>query len=104
MEECCEMKGFLSFIVLKLISKKNMSGDEIRSELKERKGSMPSPGTIYPVLKSLSKSGFIEEISSKGKTKKYRLTKKGRKEIKVATKKFCELFYDMQDDFQRCCR
>ena len=104
MEECCEMKGFLSFIVLKLISKKNMSGEEIREELKERKGSKPSPGTIYPVLKSLNKSGFIEEVKSSGKTKKYKLTKKGQKEIKIATKKFCELFYDMEDEFHKCCR
>lgn len=105
MEECCcEMKGFLSFIVLKLISKKNMSGEEIREELRERKGSKPSPGTIYPALKSLSKSGFIEEIKSRGKTKKYKLTKKGQKEIKIATKKFCEIFYDMKDDFQKCCK
>ena len=56
------MKGFLSFIVLKLISKKNMSGDEIRGELKKRRGSRPSPGTIYPVLKSLNQSGFIVEV------------------------------------------
>ena len=101
MEECCEMKGFLSFIVLKLISRKNMSGEEIREELKKRKGSKPSPGTIYPVLKSLSKSGFIEDVKSGGKTKKYRLTKKGHKEIKIATKKFCELFYDMKDEFHK---
>lgn len=104
MKECCEMKGFLSFLVLKLISKKNMSGDEIRNELKNRRGSKPSPGTIYPVLKSLSGSGFIEEIKSTGKIKKYRLTKRGKKEINAATRKFCNMFYDMEDDFHRCCR
>ena len=97
------MRGFLSFIVLKLISKKNMSGDDIREELKRRKGTRPSPGTIYPVLKALSESGFIEEIKSSGKIKKYRLTKKGQKELKVATGKFCEIFYDMKDEFQRRC-
>lgn len=102
MQNCCEMKGFLSFIVLKLISKKNMSGEEIREEIRERKGSRPSPGTIYPVLKSLSKSGFIEEAKGSGKVKKYRLTAKGMREIKIATKKFCELFYDMKGDFQKC--
>ena len=103
MKQCCDMKGFLSFIVLKLISKKNMSGDEIREELMVRKGSKPSPGTIYPVLKSLSKDGFIEEIKSRSKAKKYRLTKKGQRELKVATKKFCSLFYDLKDDLNKCC-
>ena len=97
------MKGFLSFIVLKLISKKNMSGEDIRVEIKKRKGSRPSPGTIYPVLKSLSKSGFIEEVRGSGKIKKYRLTKKGSKELNAATRKFCEIFYDMKEEFQRRC-
>jgi len=97
------MRGFLSFIVLRLISKKNMSGEDLREELKKRKGVKPSPGTIYPVLKSLSSSGFIEEISSKGKVKKYRLTKKGKKELNIATIKFCSIFYDMKDEFGRFC-
>ena len=103
MGECCEMKGFLSFIVLRLISKKNMSGEEIRQEIKKRKGTKPSSGTIYPVLKSLSQSGFIQEMPGSGKVKKYKLTRKGKKEIKSATKKFCGIFYDMKDDFRRCC-
>jgi len=102
MKECCDMKGFLAFIVLKLISKKNMSGEEIRKEIKKRKGTKPSPGTIYPVLKSLSKSGFIVEIKGSGKSKKYKLTKKGHKEFNSATRKFCEIFYDMKDEFKRC--
>lgn len=97
------MRGFLSFIVLKLIGKKNMSGEDIRNELKNRKGTKPSPGTIYPVLKALSKSGFIKEAKNGGKTKKYGLTKKGRKELGIATKKFCEIFYDMKEEFQKRC-
>ena len=97
------MRGFLSFIVLKLISKKNMSGEDIRQELKKRKGSKPSPGTIYPVLKSLSVSGFIEEAKKSGKTKKYKLTKRGQKELRIATKKFCEIFYDMGNELRSRC-
>lgn len=104
MKECCDMKGFLSFIVLKLISKKNMSGEDIRQELKKRRGAKPSPGTIYPVLKALHENGFIEEAKSSGKTKKYKPTKKGRKEIDRATRRFCKIFYDMEDDFRRCCK
>src|SRR3989338_7847123 len=102
MEECCQMKGFLSFLVLKLISKKQMSGEEIRNDFKERKGTKPSPGTIYPVLKSLHNSGFIEEVKGKSKLKKYKITKKGQREIKAATKKFCMIFYDMKEEFGKC--
>ena len=102
MEECCcDMRGFLSFIVLRMIAKRNMSGKEISQDIKIRKGSKPSPGTIYPVLKSLSKAGFIEEIKRGDKMKKYRITKKGRKELSLATKKFCQIFYDMKSEFKK---
>src|SRR3989344_6638517 len=97
MEKCsCDMRCFLSFIVLRLIAKKPMSGEEIRKEIMKRKGSKPSPGTIYPVLKFLSEGGFINEIKSSSKMKKYKVTTSGRKELRLAPKKFCEIFYDMQ--------
>ena len=98
------MRGFLSFMILKLLSKRSMSGEEISQEIKKRKGTKPSPGTIYPALKSLSKSGFIEEIKDGGKMKKYRLTRNGKKELEIATMKFCQIFYDLREDFQRCCK
>jgi len=99
-KEChCDMKGFLSFLVLRLISCKEMSGEEIRQEIKKRKGAKPSAGTIYPVLKCLSKSGFIQEIKTSGKMKKYRLTKSGQKELKLATKRFVMIFCDMKGEF-----
>ena len=103
MRECCDMRGFLSFIVLRLMSKKNMSGEDLREELRKRRGSKPSPGTVYPVLKVLSKNGFIEEIPHNRKVKKYRLTNKGKQELKRATIKFCSIFYDMKDEFGKHC-
>lgn len=102
MDNCCDMKGFLSFIVLRLISKKNMSGEELKQELKERRGNKPSSGTIYPVLKSLSEKGLIEEIKSQGKEKKYKVTRRGQKELEIANRKFIEMFYDMKEEFRRC--
>ena len=94
------MKGFLSFLVLRLISKGAKSGEELRQEIMKRKGTKPSPGTIYPVLKVLSEDGLIEEIKDTGKEKKYKLTKNGEKEIKIATKKFIETFCDLKEDFE----
>ncbi len=98
---CCDMRGFLSFTVLRMIAKKQMSGEEIRKEIMKRKGSKPSPGTIYPVLKFLNESGFINEIKSNSKMKKYKITQSGRKELKLATKKFCQIFYDMKGEFRK---
>ncbi len=98
---CCDMRGFLSFIVLRMIAQKKMSGEEIRKEIMKRKGSKPSPGTIYPVLKFLSESGFINEIKGSSKMKKYKITPSGRKELKSATKKFCRIFCDMKGEFRK---
>ncbi len=101
MDKGCEMRGFLSFLVLRLITMRSMSGEEIRQEIKKRKGTKPSPGTIYPVLKSLTEKGLIEEVDSKGKEKKYQLTKQGKKEVKHATQFFLEMFCDLKDDFKK---
>ena len=97
--ECCNMKGFLSYLVLWNLSKKSMTGSEIAKELENRKGSKPSPGTIYPVLKELKEKGFI----SPDKKKAYSLTAKGRKELKGACSAFCRIFYDTREMFD-CCK
>ena len=77
-----------------------MSGDEVRKEIAKRKGALPSPGTVYPVLKHLAEGGLIEELHDNGKEKKYRLTKAGQRELKIATEKFVTLFCDMKKDFE----
>lgn len=95
------MKGFLSFLVLRLLKIKPMSGEDVRKEFEKRKGVKPSPGTIYPALKTLSKNGWIKEIKDSRKEKKYQITKKGRKELENATKKFITIFSDMKEEFQK---
>ena len=95
------MRGHLSFIVLRLISKQPMSGEDLRKELEKRKGTKPSPGTIYPVLKSLSENGWIAEAEDSRKEKKYHLTESGKRELKDATNRFIALFCDMQEEFQK---
>ena len=99
------MRGFLTFTTLRLISKKPMSGEDMRQELERRSGSKPSPGTIYPVLKELNQSGWIEEIKrgrgSGAKEKKYKITPKGRTELRAATKRFVAIFCDMKSEFEK---
>lgn len=97
--KCCDMKGFLSYLILWILSKKSMNGVEITKELEKRKGTRPSPGTIYPALKELKKKGLI--IADKDKT--YSLTKKGKKELNSACNIFCKIFYDMKKMFN-CCK
>ena len=98
MHKTSEMKGFLSFLLLWLISKKSMTGAEIALELERRKGSRPSPGTIYPALKDLKDKGLIES----DKNKSYTITKKGSRELLSHTKSFLETFCDYDEMRKRC--
>ncbi|MDO8627770.1 MAG: PadR family transcriptional regulator [Candidatus Diapherotrites archaeon] len=93
-EGYCDMRGFLSFMILFLLSKNNMSGKKLADEFEKRKGSRPSPGTIYPALKCLKEAGLIKE-SKKGKTINYSLTDHGKKEFKKAKLQFCKIFMDV---------
>ena len=75
-----------------------MTGAEIADELKKRRGSKPSPGTIYPALKELKEKGMIKADNGK----RYSLTKKGEKELKSACAFFHRVFYDAKEMF-KCC-
>jgi DNA-binding PadR family transcriptional regulator len=94
------MRGFLSYLILWMLSMKSMTGAEIAKELESRKGTKPSPGTIYPALKELKGKGLI----TADKKKKYSLTEKGKKELKGACTSFCKMFFDMKDMFKCGCR
>jgi PadR family transcriptional regulator PadR len=71
---CCDMRGMLGFLILFLLSKRSMHGQELADEIAKRKGEKPSPGTIYPALKSLRELGFIRSEEKEGKTIVYTLT------------------------------
>ncbi len=90
-DNCCDMRGFLGFLILFLLSKKSMHGQEIADEIAKRKGERPSPGTIYPSLKGLREAGFLEE-EKEGKTITYTLTPRGRKALTLAKRKFTKTF------------
>lgn len=95
----CAMKGFLSFLILWLISKKNMTGAEIALELEKRRGHRPSPGTIYPVLKDLLEKGLLNIDENK----KYSLSNQGKRELDMNLITFFEMFFDV-DEMRSCCR
>ncbi|MBI5253441.1 MAG: PadR family transcriptional regulator, partial [Euryarchaeota archaeon] len=57
--ECCDMRGMLSFLILWLLSKKSMCGEEIANEIARLRGEKPTPGTIYPALKLLEERKAI---------------------------------------------
>ncbi len=90
------MKGFLSYLILWILSKKKMNGAEISRELEKRRNTKPSPGTLYPALKELKDNGLIESDEKKY----YSLTDKGKKELNSACNFFCKAFYDMKEMFK----
>ena len=71
-----------------------MSGREIAEEIRKRKGGKPSPGTIYPALKSLKEDGFILN-KREGKEIVYRLSGEGKGVLKVSKARFCQIFTDV---------
>jgi len=92
------MKGYLTYLILWILGKNSMKGAEIGRELEKRRGTKPSPGTIYPALKELRNKGLIDVDDNKN----YSLTPKGKKELKSACKTFCKIFYDMDEMLDRC--
>ncbi|MFA5246971.1 MAG: PadR family transcriptional regulator [Candidatus Micrarchaeia archaeon] len=91
--KCCEMKGFLTYLILWNLNKRQMTGVQLAAELEKRKGIKPSPGTIYPALKELKAQGFI----SSDEKKTYTITAKGKRELKTACSFFCGMFYDIKE-------
>lgn len=94
----CRMKGFLTFLILWLISKNTMTGAEISQELERRRGNRPSPGTIYPVLKYLTEQNLLKVDNEK----KYSLTKKGKEELEVSLNTFFDTFFDIDEMRSHC--
>ena len=89
--ECCDMRGMLSFLILWLLSKKDMYGQELAKEIGKRRGTKPNPGTIYPALRELEKRGLIES-KKEGRITSYHISGKGRKGVKTACEYFCRAF------------
>jgi len=75
-----------------------MTGAEIAMELMKRKGSKPSPGTIYPALKYLKDKDLVEMTDEK----RYSLTREGKKELQSHLITFFKTFSDI-DEMKTCC-
>lgn len=87
-------------MILWMLSKRPMHGQEIARALEKRRGFKPSPGTIYPALKDLKKRGLIKGEKS-GRTVVYSLTEETEKEIEKACSYFCRAFFDIFKEYMR---
>lgn len=90
------MRGMLSFMILWLLSKRPMYGQELAVEIGKRRGDKPNPGTIYPALKGLASRGIIES-HLEGRNSVYRLTQRGSAGLEEALVYFKKAFGEIFD-------
>ena len=98
-------KGYIRIATLILLSKKPYHGYEIMKEIKERTRGFwkPTAGGIYPILKDLQKSGYIQgewETKTKRRKKIYVITQAGRAVLKRAIAKENQLAATMRTLFE----
>jgi DNA-binding PadR family transcriptional regulator len=96
--DCCDMRGMLSFFILWLLSKRPLNGQEICEELRRRRGTKPTAGTIYPALRELRKKGLVK-MERMGRTTTYTLSDDGKEGLEKACRYFCGAFGEI---FQEC--
>jgi DNA-binding PadR family transcriptional regulator len=76
-------RGLLRHIIPRLLRSQELTGTDIMQRLHDLSDGEwnPSPGTIYPMLSSLEEEGVIEAASIEGRSKTYRLTELGKKQM-----------------------
>ena len=97
-------KGYIRIATLILLSKNPHHGYEIMKEIRERTGGFwkPTAGGIYPILKNLQESGYIQgewDAKTKRRKKTYKITRAGRAVLKRALAKENQLVATMRNLF-----
>jgi DNA-binding PadR family transcriptional regulator len=98
-------KGYIRIATLILLSKKPHHGYEIMKEIKERTRGFwkPTAGGMYPILKDLQKSGYIQgewDAKTRRRKKIYKATESGRAVLKRALAKENQLADTMRNLFE----
>lgn len=87
--------GSIPTMVLSTLEKQDLYGYMIVKELKVRSNNVfvLKEGTLYPILHSFEKEGFVEsywEVAEGRKRKYYHITKKGLRHLKTKKEEFEE--------------
>ena len=81
-------KGSIGMLLLSVLSKEDMYGYQMIKELESQSENVFTlkEGTLYPLLHSMEKNGFLEayweQLENGRKRKYYTITENGRKELK----------------------
>ncbi len=95
-----EFKGFLSFLILHELSINNLTGEDLAKKIGARKGTVLTPGTIYPALKKLRLQKLIR-YKRDGRKKVYYLSDEGAAELKNLYVLFSRYFYGLKKFIKR---
>jgi DNA-binding PadR family transcriptional regulator len=72
------IQNFMDIIILKHLKTSSMSGYDIIKYFHKRFHMLPSPGTVYSILRSLERQNLIEGNADERK-KLYKLTNQGER-------------------------
>ena len=73
-----QVKGILKLLILKELEKDDATGYDLIKKISIKTSKKPSPGSVYPLLKELTNSDFLN-VRAEGKKKIYSISEKGRK-------------------------
>ena len=98
-------KGYIRIATLTLLSKKPHHGYEIMKEISVRTRGFwkPTAGGMYPILKDLQASGYIQgewDAKTKRRKRTYKITESGRTVLKRALAKENQLADTMRTMFE----
>jgi len=96
----CDMRGMLSFTILWLLSRRSMYGQELATEIGNRRGDKPNPGTIYPALKDLAARRLIV-ANQQGRNSVYELTNEGRAALERSMEYFERAYGDIFNELRQ---
>jgi PadR family transcriptional regulator, regulatory protein PadR len=91
------VSGFIRLHILHHAAQEPLVGFWMIEELR-RHGYEMSPGTIYPLLHSLQKKGYLSvEVKREGRRawREYSATKEGKRVLNAAKRKLRELFHEL---------
>jgi len=94
------MRGMLTFQIIWELSKGPLSGQQIAERIAKRKGTKPTPGTIYPALKDLKERGIIEGSREEDDRRQvvYSLTESGEEGLIDAARYFDQVFGNIAEE------
>src|ERR1700724_1946853 len=93
------VSGFIRLHILHHAAQEPLVGFWMIEELRHH-GYEMSPGTIYPLLHSLQKKGYLSvEVKREGRRawREYSATKEGKKVLTAAKRKLRELFHELME-------